>query len=396
MERPACGGKGPGLSTQGNAASEEAARQLAADRGLFGARLFEATPRAWAVRALVAANVLVFLAMLADGAGLITPDSAVHLRWGANFGPITKEGQWWRLFACIFIHFGLLHLALNMWALWGAGNLVERLYGNAGFLGLYLFAGLTGSFTSLYWNADRVVSAGASGAIFGVYGALGAYILRQRGSVPPSVLKSLAGSTLSFIVYTIAFGAAVPGIDNAAHAGGLAGGFFGGVLLARPLVPRLRLSAPRALVALVAAVVSLAALFAWVPPARYSYSAQKAATATIQAFTVEEQQLAQKAQALVEQRREGRMTDRELGEGIERELLPGWNGAYERFAAIRLGEGAPAAARLRLLTDFVGKRRDMFAEYAAGLKSGDREHLQRAEALSAQAQALVKTMRDEH
>ncbi|NBS57004.1 MAG: rhomboid family intramembrane serine protease, partial [Betaproteobacteria bacterium] len=196
---------------------------LAADQGLFAQRLLVATPKAWVTRAIVIANVLIFLAMLADGAGLFEANSAVHLRWGANFGPMTKEGEWWRLLACTFLHFGLVHLAMNMWALWGAGGLVERLYGNAGFLAIYLFAGLAGSFASLYWNADRVVSVGASGAVFGVYGALAAYVLREPGSVPKSVLKSLTSSTIAFIGYSIFLGFMVSAIDNAAHAGGLVG-----------------------------------------------------------------------------------------------------------------------------------------------------------------------------
>ena len=349
------------------------------------------------VKVLVAMNVIVFLAMLADGAGLMQPNSAVHLRWGANFGPLTKEGEWWRLLACTFLHFGLIHLAMNMWVLWGAGGLVERLYGNATFLAIYLFAGLTGSFASLYWNADMVVSAGASGAVFGVYGALAAYVLREPGSVPKSVLKSLTGSTLAFLVYSIAFGAVVTAIDNAAHAGGLAGGFFAGMLLARPLAPRAPLSFGRAGLATVGAVLVLGAvlgaLFALVPAAKYSYAAQQTAAAAIKAFSAREEQLAKAATALVEARKTGRITDLQLGEGIERELLPGWNAAHARFAAISLEDGAPAASSLRLMTEFVAARRDMFAEYAAGMKTGDAARLRRADELAAEALRLMKVMR---
>lgn len=345
------------------------------------------------VKVLVALNVIVFIAMLADGAGLMQPDSAVHLRWGANFGPLTKEGEWWRLLACTFLHFGLIHVAMNMWVLWGAGGLVERLYGNAIFLAIYLFAGLTGSFASLYWNADKVVSAGASGAVFGVYGALAAYVLREPGSVPKSVLKSLTGSTLAFLVYSIAFGAVVTAIDNAAHAGGLAGGFLAGMLLTRPLAPRAPLSFGRAGLATVAAALVLGALFALVPAAKYSYAAQQSAAAAIKAFSVQEEQLAKAAAALVEARKTGRITDAQLGEGIERELLPGWNAAHARFAAISLEDGAPAASSLRLLTGFVAARRDMFAEYAAGMKTGDAARLRRADELAAEAQRLMKVMR---
>ena len=346
------------------------------------------------MHALIAINALVFLAMLADGAGLIQPNSAVHLRWGANFGPITKDGEWWRLLACTFLHFGLVHLAMNMWVLWGAGGLVERLYGNFTFLAIYLFAGLTGSFASLLWNADKVVSAGASGAVFGVYGALAAYVLRERGSVPGSVLKSLTGSTVAFIIYSIVLGAAISAIDNAAHAGGLVGGFALGLVLARPLSPRVPLSAVRVLGATIFAASLLSLLYFVLPPPAYSYSAQKAASEAIKTFAAEEEALARKASALVEARRTGRITDLEVSEGIERDLLPGWNQAHARFSAIRLEETAPAARALRALTEYVGTRRDMFAHYAAGMKSGDPARIAKAEALAAEAQRMMKEMRD--
>ena len=371
-----------------------AAEAHAADLGVFGQRLYAATPRVWVTHTLVAANVVVFLAMLADGAGLFEAHSAVHLRWGANFGPITKEGEWWRLLASAFLHFGLVHLLMNMWALWGAGNLVERLFGNLGFLALYVFAGLAGGFASLYWNADTVVSAGASGAIFGVYGALAAYVLREPGSVPKSVLKSLTGSTIAFLGYSIFLGLMVSNIDNAAHAGGFAGGFGLAWMLARPLEPRVPLSAARAFSAAAAAALVLALLFALLPPAKYSYAAQKAATAAIEAFSHDEENLARTATALVEDRKAGRLTDQDLGGAIEKQLLPGWNAAYARFAEIRIEPQAPAAERIRELTAFIGVRRDLFTEYAAGLKSGDPVRMRRAEELSAESQRMMKAMRE--
>ena len=396
MEQPAAGSRArkPGLNVFGQEGQAAAsAADLAAEQDLFGRHLVGATPRVWVTHAIIAINVVVFLAMLVDGAGLLEPNSAVHLRWGANFGPITKEGEWWRLLACTFLHFGLLHIAMNMWALWGAGGLVERLYGNFTFLAIYLFAGLTGSFASLLWNADRVVSAGASGAIFGVYGALGAYVLRQPGSVPAGVLKSLSASTIAFIVYSIALGAVVSAIDNAAHAGGLAGGFVLAWLLARPLAPREFLSLQRAAVAIAAAAVVLGVLYALVPPPKYSYAEQKAATAAIQQFSTEEDALAKRATALVEDRKAGRINDAQLGEAIEKELLPGWNAAYARFAALRIGRDAPIAGRVNALTEFVGVRRDMFAEYAAGLRNNDAARMRQAETLSARSQELMKAMR---
>lgn len=368
--------------------------EIASEQLHFGRALASATPRLWVTHALVAANVIVFVAMLADGAGFLESNSAVHLRWGANFGPLTKDGQWWRLLACTFLHFGVLHIAMNLWALWGAGRLAERLYGNGTFLVLYLFAGLTGSFASLLWNADRVVSAGASGAIFGVYGALAAYVLRQPGSVPTSVLNSLKGSTIAFIVYAVVLGAAVSAIDNAAHVGGLVGGFAFACLVARPLDPRPPLSLARGAMACAAGALALAALYALVPPPAYSYSAQQAAVAAIQQFARDEEDLAAKATALVNDRKEGRISDRQLGEAIEKDLMPGWNAAHARFVGITLDEQAPAAEKLRSLTELVGVRREMFAEYAVGLRTGEAARLRRAEALSAESLRLTKAIRE--
>jgi rhomboid protease GluP len=387
VEQPAtrgrCAERRLGLNEPGSAEHTE-----------FGRSLAEATPTLWVTHAIVAANVLVFLAMLVDGAGLVESNSAVHLQWGANFGPLTKEGQWWRLPASTFLHFGVFHLAMNMWALWSAGRLSERLYGNGALVAIYLFAGLTGSFVSLLWNADKVVSAGASGAIFGVYGSLAAYVLCQPGSVPRSVMQSLKGSMLAFVAYAVVLGALVSAIDNAAHVGGLAGGFALGCLLSRPLAPRPPLTILRAAGATGVSALALASLYSFVSPPAYSYSAQQAAVAAIQQFATDETALAARATALVGDRKAGRLTDRQLGEAIEKDLVPGWTAAHARFTSITLDPAAPAAEKLRALTELVGVRRDMFQEYAAGLKTGDPARIRTAEGLSATSLRMTKAIRE--
>jgi rhomboid protease GluP len=97
----------------------------------------------------------VFLLMLAFGAGLWHAPNGVQLAWGANFGPATKDGEWWRLATAMFLHFGLVHLAMNMWALWDAGRLVERWIGHLRFAVLYLASGLAGNLVSLVVQGDR-------------------------------------------------------------------------------------------------------------------------------------------------------------------------------------------------------------------------------------------------
>ncbi len=194
------------------------------------------TPRVYVTPALILTNVLVFVLMVASGLSPTGPAAPDMLRWGANFGPSTVAGEWWRLLTCTFLHFGVLHLAFNMWALTGAGPLVERMVGNVGFLLTYLVAGLGGSLASLFWN-PTLISAGASGAVFGVYGALLGLLLRQHGSVPREALVQLRGSGLAFLGYNLVFGLTVPNIDTAAHLGGLVAGFLGGVVLSQPFTP---------------------------------------------------------------------------------------------------------------------------------------------------------------
>jgi len=190
------------------------------------------TPRVWAVKLLVSINAGIFLAMVASGVSLYAPSIDALLAWGANFGPRTATGEWWRLLTCTFVHAGLFHVALNMWVLWDAGPLVERLVGNVGFLVLYLVSGLCGSLASIAWN-PAVTSVGASGAVFGVIGALGAAMLTQRRRVPRRILTPLSRSLAAFVLINTVIGLRWERIDSAAHMGGLAAGFACGLLLGR-------------------------------------------------------------------------------------------------------------------------------------------------------------------
>ena len=129
--------------------------------------------------------------MLAAGADLMNPNPAIHIRFGSNFGPLTWTGEEWRLLTSAFLHFGLIHIALNMFALYQGGALVERLFGSTRFALIYLLSALSGSVASGWWDPLRN-SAGASGAIFGVYGALLAFMVVRRADIPPSMLKSIS------------------------------------------------------------------------------------------------------------------------------------------------------------------------------------------------------------
>lgn len=196
----------------------------------FRGALQGAMKREWVTQALVAINVAVFAWMVLSGVGLLMPEDGL-IDWGANHASVTRTGQWWRMITSMFVHAGLVHIGFNMYALLMAGRLVERLYGHLGYALLYLLAGLAGSAASALLPS-RLPSVGASGAVFGVFGALLAFLLRRRALLPREVLLPLRRSVLTVIVINVAFGFAVPGIDNAAHLGGLAGGFLAGLLVA--------------------------------------------------------------------------------------------------------------------------------------------------------------------
>jgi membrane associated rhomboid family serine protease len=156
------------------------------------------------------------------------------VEWGSNKGSLTLHGEPWRIVTSLFLHGSILHLAFNMFALWQVGQLVERLFGSLRFTALYLIAGVCGSIASVMWNPN-VNSVGASGAIFGIVGGLFAFMQRENSGVPPTVVKDLRGSLLPFLVFNLAAGFLYPHTDNAAHIGGLVGGWLAGHLLARSL-----------------------------------------------------------------------------------------------------------------------------------------------------------------
>jgi rhomboid protease GluP len=178
---------------------------------------------------LIAVNVLVFVAMAAS-LHSFSPSPDKLIRWGANFGPLTLGGQWWRLLTSAFLHANVLHLALNMWAFLNLGILAEMLFGRRSYVMLYLFCALGGSIASAWWHT-AVVGVGASGAIFGVAGALLPALAFQRNQRLRSAMRGNLTSIAIFVFYNIAFGAASSHIDNSAHLGGLiTGAILGGLL----------------------------------------------------------------------------------------------------------------------------------------------------------------------
>ena len=171
---------------------------------------------------LINANLLVFLIMAFTGVSIMEPDSASLLRWGGNFRPFTLNGEWWRLFTCIFLHIGIIHLLMNMYALFFIGMLLEPHLRRLRYLSAYLLSGVAASTASLWYHTDTI-SAGASGAVFGMYGF---FLAMLTGSlIEKKTRRTLLLSILFFVGYNLANGLK-GGIDNAAHIGGLVSGII--------------------------------------------------------------------------------------------------------------------------------------------------------------------------
>ena len=177
---------------------------------------------------LLGVNILLWLAMEGTGS---SEEPEVLRRYGAMFGPLIADGEYWRLFTAMFLHVGFMHLLFNGASLLILGRMVEQVYGHVGFAVIYVIAGLSGGVASYMFINPITTGAGASGAIFGILGALAAYLLARRG-----VLGEMGRQFLSWILIIAAinliFGFAMPGIDNWAHMGGLAAGFVLGLAFA--------------------------------------------------------------------------------------------------------------------------------------------------------------------
>lgn len=173
---------------------------------------------------LAGLNLLVFLLMVAAGVDALHPSGQDLIRWGSNFSPLVLRGQWWRLLTACGLHGGLAHLLLNTYALVVIGALLEPLLGRTRLLLAYVLSGLGGSLASLWWHQPGWVnSVGASGAIFGLYGTMLTLTATNAARLSRSARAALFVHTLYIVGANFATGLQ-PGIDHAAHLGGLLAG----------------------------------------------------------------------------------------------------------------------------------------------------------------------------
>ena len=182
----------------------------------------------YATYAIIGINVIVFILMVIDGAEIFSvTNGLVHIKWGSNVTALTLSGDWWRLITSMFIHFGIIHLAMNMYALYTAGVYLESMLGKAKYIAAYFCTGIIAGIVSLWWHKEGLNGAGASGAIFGLYGVFLALLFTNL--IPKQVRSALLQSIGIFVVFNIVYGMR-SGIDNAAHIGGLLSGMLIGFI----------------------------------------------------------------------------------------------------------------------------------------------------------------------
>jgi len=186
---------------------------------------------------LVYANIGIYLLMVIMGLGFMSFKGQDLLRWGANYGPLTKDGEWWRLLTNTFLHGGLMHVLNNIYGLLFVGIFLEPLLGRIRYLAIYVLTGILASLSSIWWH-EATVSVGASGAIFGLYGVFLALLLMKV--YPADFAKSFLISTSLFIGFNLLMGL-TGGIDNAAHIGGLLSGFIIGFILYKSLKKKVKI-----------------------------------------------------------------------------------------------------------------------------------------------------------
>ena len=324
--------------------------EMAAERA-YAAHM-QALPRTWGLYGLIATNVVIWLLMLWRGAAMKGTATSMLIAWGGNMAVLVQEGQWWRMLTATFLHGSLTHLAGNMVVLYALGTHVERFFGTRSLLLIYFGSGLLGSALSLHFAAQSSVSVGASGAVFGIGGALLVAVLRNRRNLPQSIHKQLASDAAIMIGYSLVQGFLATRVDNAAHVGGLIGGALLAWCLPVRLSPetyraKLRRGMMMAAAVGTVAVVGVAALAPPVPQAmRDSLASARQFEHAADSFMAALRAAAADADAV----KAGKMSEREADERSRAVHAPAFEQAVSDLVRVTLPPGDPRAPLLQDMT----------------------------------------------
>ncbi|HEY2779383.1 MAG TPA: rhomboid family intramembrane serine protease [Steroidobacteraceae bacterium] len=364
----------------------------------FERGLVAQSPRTPVTIGLIAVNALIFLATAAAAAVFGRFNSAFYIPWGSNYGPYTSDGDWWRLFAGLFLHLGVLHLVFNMWALASFGPLVERLYGSVNYLALYLLAGMGASLASIIWQPS-VNSLGASGAILGVLGALLAAQLRAGDTFPQNIVRPLRNSTLIFTAYCLINGFTSTGVDNAAHLGGLATGFFLGLVMVRPITGSRTYT--RSDLRRLMQTLPLAALIAiggvWIAKRMAeSLTGQPQFARTMHWFRRGEERSIDKLHAAQAKIDDDHWNSAEFAAALDRDVLSFWREAVDRLAAIRLAPNSDSISKLEFMQKISASRLHAYERFKAAAITENAEEMRASDAELKQGDKLLSEWQTAH
>ncbi len=326
---------------------------------------------------LALANIGVFAWEIAAGADPMQPTPQWMMAHGGNFGPLTLGGEQWRLLTSMFLHYGVIHILMNMIGLIDGGRHVERMYGRAGFAALYLVSGLAASLASSL-RATAVVSAGASGAIFGVFGAFGAFLYLHRDRLDRAEVSKQSRGLLIFLIYNVYFGLTAKGIDLVAHLGGLAAGFITGIALEAGTSEDPSTRRRSFLVAVLG--VALVAGGAYLAPKPHSELSE---------LDEIESRVLQRWQEVAQQYDAGKVSDGELADVIEKELLPPWRQLHHGYEMNIKGEPR------RLVLEYAAAREEGWEGMVRALRAGDQPAFQAALVRFKQGDAAIERMKQQ-
>lgn len=311
-----------------------------------------AVPKPWLTYGLIAANLAVFVWSTASGVGLTGGGNGrLLVDLGANFGTLTLGGEPWRLVTATFLHAGLLHVTMNMFGLHDSGRQIETLYGKSGMASIYTVAALLGALASAMRNVGP--SVGASGAVFGLYGAFTGFLLRHRRKLEPGAAQAALRGMLFFFGANVMIGLSLPNVDMSAHIGGAFGGFATGWAL--ETLPKAWSMARRALVIGTLGVVTLVGA-SYVVPADESR-----VPVVVREFVEVEAKVIDRFNEL----QRSRLTYAAMADAIEQELLPPW-----RMARKALDQGGLDDHYLRTIR-YARERDEAMVQMVTALRATD-------------------------
>jgi len=181
---------------------------------------------------IIAINIIIYILSALGSMDVMDMDNRVLFDMGALYAPaIVLEGEWWRLFSAMFLHGGMMHIVMNMFSLYIVGRGVEIYFDKLSYLAIYLSSGLIGGVVSIYIHQDSI-GIGASGAIFGIFGALAGFFLAHRDRIN-SQSKAFMKNFGTIIALNVVIGLAIPSVDMSAHIAGLIVGLVGGYILSK-------------------------------------------------------------------------------------------------------------------------------------------------------------------